>query len=591
MPSLWGHHLSLLNNMNLEKIISLDEIKSIFYNSVGVSSNKNINMGDVDGFSLEDGLVECMSLWTKRMDYYLHIIISLEKDRYSANYRNVFYERGITYQEYFSLFDTDIEEIDFHHYPVFEFLQIQSNAQRREYTKRCENNEASYIKLLQAADLRIVAIFNNCIKALLPLNGLQENLFLIGASGVGKSELLKKMVFWLSHIPNSSVILLDPHGKLVEELKLLNLGDPEKLVYINPYFHPDKTPTLNPLQISETTIKAVDTTCQYIVRVFEELLRDSILTDQMRAILTPCISTLLRKGNTSLNELMRFMDDKRNKDLVELGKTSPVNAHKQLFENRFYEQRYNSTKVSIYTRLLNLLNSPTFDRLISGESTLDLESAIEEGKVILFNLAEGEMGEDASRTFGKFIISTVQSIAKRREIRGNENKTPVYLIVDEFYHYINSSILSVVKETRKFGVHLVVANQSVGDLTDVQFRNNLFDNTAVKIVGRTGHTSVSTLSQEIGVPVENLQSLPNYSFYMKVREKPAYQFQSSDILIRDKKYWRSPEDIKKLDQMQLDKYYKPIDQPTEQNMKEVEEKVASTSEFLETNAPKPKLQL
>ncbi len=566
--------------MKVKEIISPQEAQKIFYEAIGIDTDDNLDIGTIDFHSLQNGITTFMQEWVNRVDYYLNVISTLEKQEYSPQYRAFFYERGFTYQEFQVLFDAEIEEDSYFQYPIFEFLQIQSNAQRRHYTRRYQENTLSYVELLQASQLQIFQALQSNMRALLPIETLREHMAIIGGTGTGKSELMKLFIFMLSLNPHNSIIVLDPHGKLVDELKQLDLGSLERLVYLHPFFNADHTPTLNPLELVNPSEREIDIVSQFIVKVFEELLRDSVLTDQMRAILTPCISTLLRKGGASLVDVMRFMDDKENQDLVELGKESPILTHRQFFHNKFNSNRYTSTKISIYTRLFNLLNSPTFYNLVTGKSTFDLKGAMEQGKIVLFNLAEGEMVED-SRIFGKFIIATIQGIAKKRTLEQGKPSNAVYLFVDEFYHYINDSIVSIIKETRKFGVHLIVATQSMGDLNETKLKHNLFDNTAVKVVGRIGHTSTKALSQEIGVTPEQLQSLPNYSFYLKARERTAYQFHSSNMLIRDKKYWRDAKEITDLERLLLKSYYKSLSETTKEN-----------EDYAESiKAPKPKFEL
>jgi len=109
----------------------------------------------------------------------------------------------------------------------------------------------------------------------------------------------------------------------------------------------------------------------------------------MDALLSPCISTLLRKKNSSFTELQRFMDDYNNADLVTLGQQSPNPQHKLLFRHKFASSLFSATKHGIYTRMQVILNDPTFQNLISNNTTIKLEQLIEQRKIILFKLSLG----------------------------------------------------------------------------------------------------------------------------------------------------------------------------------------------------------
>ena len=108
------------------------------------------------------------------------------------------------------------------------------------------------------------------------------------------------------------------------------------------------------------------------------------------------------------------MDDERNGNLVNHGKQSPNEAHREFFQNAFFNKSYGATKQSIYTKIQSLLNSPGFANFIAKPSTFNLEAELNGKKLILFNLSKGKMGDDSSEAAGRFIVAMIQSIIKRR---------------------------------------------------------------------------------------------------------------------------------------------------------------------------------
>ena len=95
---------------------------------------------------------------------------------------------------------------------------------------------------------------------------------------------------------DSSLILMDPHGDLSEEIVNLRISIKWKsrLVYINPYMSKKRIPTFNPFDLHDRSEENIDLLTQELVRVFKELLPNH-LSLQMEAVLTPCIATILRK--------------------------------------------------------------------------------------------------------------------------------------------------------------------------------------------------------------------------------------------------------------------------------------------------------
>ena len=116
---------------------------------------------------------------------------------------------------------------------------------------------------------------------------------------------------------------------------------------------------------------------QEITGIFAELLKDSVLSVQMQALLMPCIATLLRRKNSNLRDLQRFMVNDLNTDLIELGMQSPNPAHRNFFEVAFMSGAYTTTKYSIYTKLQSLLNNSVFSNMTTRSSTLDIEALLD----------------------------------------------------------------------------------------------------------------------------------------------------------------------------------------------------------------------
>lgn len=75
-----------------------------------------------------------------------------------------------------------------------------------------------------------------------------------------------------------------------------------------------------------------------------------------------------------------------------------VSAYRSFFREEFNNPYYSITKTSLATRLQSLLNSQIFSRITSGRSTANLEQFSRQGKIVLFNLSKGALGEEVSET-------------------------------------------------------------------------------------------------------------------------------------------------------------------------------------------------
>lgn len=367
--------------------------------------------------------------------------------------------------------------------------------------------------------------FSSGFPVAIPEREAKKHTYICAKTGAGKSELIKQLFFGHVKAGKSSVVVIDPHGDLAEEIfkkEIFNISNPEgqRLVYIDPKMFPDLSPSINPFDVPNDE-DSIEVVAQNITGVFEQLIRDTGLSLQMRTILIPCISVLLRKGNSSIRELQTFMDDDRNSHLVNLGKNSPHKDHREFFHNGFHHKNYSVTKQSLYTKIQSLLNYRVFADFIARPSTIDLEKCMDDKGIILFNLSTGRLGDDASEAIGRFIVAHMTSIAKRRARIDEAKRVPCHLFVDECQLFVNPKMGEILTQLRKYGLHLTLANQFVGQSMDTDLKNALTSSTNIKFVGMNNVDSLSSLGKEIGVELEVLQTLKVGEFYLKVGERQA----------------------------------------------------------------------
>lgn len=386
-----------------------------------------------------------------------------------------------------------------------------------------------YFQYIQGIKVPLGAFFSSGFPVAIPEREAKKHTYICAKTGAGKSELIKQLFFGHVRAGRSSVVVIDPHGDLVEEMlrkEIFKSSNPEgkRLVYIDPKMFSERkadlSPSINPFDVPNDE-DSIEVVAQNITGVFEQLIRDTGLSLQMRTLLIPCISVLLRKGNSSIRELQTFMDDDRNSHLVSLGKSSPQKDHRDFFHNGFHHKNYSVTKQSLYTKIQSLLNYRVFADFIARPSTINLEEWMDKKGIILFNLSTGRLGDDASEAIGRFIVAHMTSIAKRRARIDEAKRVPCHLFVDECQLFVNPKIGEILTQLRKYGLHLTLANQFVGQSMDTDLKNALTSSTNIKFVGMNNVDSLSSLGKEIGVEREVLQTLKVGEFYLKVGERKA----------------------------------------------------------------------
>ncbi|SFC94140.1 Type IV secretion-system coupling protein DNA-binding domain-containing protein [Flexibacter flexilis DSM 6793] len=444
--------------------------------------------------------------------------------------------RGFNYQEFLTLWDKSIPVENTKLHPIFEVLMLATQAQRKAFISSYQPDEISYIQALIQLHSPIIPLFFYPLPARLLVGNLMKHTYISGQSGSGKSEIMKLIWYGLQTKSSGkengkySLVFIDPHGDISRELLALhlNLEEKERLIFFDPFLSNDKFPVLNPLETNNKSLSFVDTLAQSISSALQELWPSAEMTLQMQTLLIPCIATLLLDENRSLKDLQNFMQN--DPALLALGKQSPFPAHRQFFETAFLNKSYEHTKAGIYTRIQSLLNNAGFYRATTGRSTVHLEKAINEGKIIIVRFTK-DKGEEASRAFNKLLIARLQSIVLSRSDQVKEQRKSCFLFIDEFQNYLSPSIGLILEESRKFGLHLVIANQNLGQISDTRLLRTILSNTFTKIVGANGFKDLKDFSAEIGVKVTQLQQLPPYKFYCKSGTNPAFVFDPAAFLV------------------------------------------------------------
>lgn len=422
-----------------------------------------------------------------------------------------------TYSEFLEMFSND----DFFIRKYFE-----NDSDRSRFLARFKPTFQDYFSIIKAYDnLKISKFFLKKLALLIPESDRLRHTYICAKTGSGKSELLKMLFYSYLRKPDyCTSVIIEPHGDLCEEVARFKehavIGG-NNLIYIDPMLDDEYTPSINPFELKDKSEKNIDSVSQALTSAFEELLKSSSLSLQMQVVLIPCIAVLLRMENATIRDLRTFMDDENNARLVNLGKQSPNEEHRTFFRDRFHAKAYDTTKQSIYTKIQSLLNSPSFANFIAKPSTFDLEEALNSKGTILFNLSKGKMGDDSSEAAGRFIVALTQSIIKKRVWEHKSQRVPVHMYIDECQNYVSPSIETVLTELRKYGLHLTLANQFIGQNMDMQFKNALLSSTSVKIIGMNNVSSLSILSKETGADLEELQKLSVGEFYLKCGSRKA----------------------------------------------------------------------
>jgi hypothetical protein len=369
---------------------------------------------------------------------------------------------------------------------------------------------------------------------------LKAHAYIAARSGHGKSELIKIMLHGLLKA-NQGVILFDPHGDIAEQVVRWRefAADPSRLVYFSPYLAGDSlesVPVINPLApLHNATAHDLDSAVENFIGVIAAVVGgDYDMSTRMRMLLRPCLYTLAKYPNTTIYDLIDFMAERQFDESKKPQPTPWIDKAKNELKNRsqldilrtFFDKTYDTTKISIRDRLRTFLASHGLDRCLSGTSTIDLAQAMDSGKFIVFNLSRGRLGDETSSIFGRFLLAAIQNTAMQRQGLEENERRPVYTFIDEADRLLSDSVVSIYKETRKYGLHLAIAQQITGYGMSESMQRAVFGNSNVRIAGASGGDieTARDLANMTGIERAEIERLPAHTFYAKRGVSEAVRF-------------------------------------------------------------------
>lgn len=399
-----------------------------------------------------------------------------------------------------------------------------------------------------------------------------KHTYIIANQGFGKSQLIISLIMRDYLLNDCSVVLLDPHGDLSEDLFRL-IKDKKRLVYIDPYLDNSKTPTINLFEIVENDEDSIHKVSQVILTVLKTINSDEKFSIAMEDVSENCIKVLLREGGGSFLEFYKFLNGGGSKDWLKLGKNSPIEIEAEFFKNEF--ESLKQTIDALKRRLKKLLNDPKFSGFMNGKSTFNLEELVNtKGKIIIINIASGKM-PNTYQYYMKFLVGYLQLIALKRVSLPIEQRIYTQLYLDEFHLFLDKSRIfeEMLTGARKYRMFVNFAHQSIAQIRDSYLKEILTTIPTRYFIGNIANKSIDVLSNALNAELDNPESLLAGLFYFQEDNKKPFKIQNTDRFLDDKENLSFDEQMENLKYI-IDNYCRPTksktaSQPTFNEIKEM----------------------
>jgi len=343
----------------------------------------------------------------------------------------------------------------------------------------------------------------------------RKHLYVVGKTGTGKSTLVANMA--INDMKNGEgMAVVDPHGDLCDIL--LDYVPSHRIndvAYLDPsdFEHPF---LLNPLEVKNPAYREL--VSSGIVSIFHKLYHLS-WGPRLEYILRNTILTLLNVPDSTLLQVPELLTNERYRASVVAKIDDKVLKSFWLNEFSQMSPQFRSEAVSpILNKVGQFLSSQTIRNIVGApKSTIDLETMMNDGKIVLVNLSQGKLGEDSSALLGAMIITKIQLAAMNRVYVSEENRRDFYLYVDEFQNFATTTFIKILSEARKYRLNLTLANQYIGQI-DEDVQKAIFGNAGSIISFSVGASDARILTKEFGMKYEEdeLVGLGNYEVVTKL---------------------------------------------------------------------------
>jgi hypothetical protein len=337
--------------------------------------------------------------------------------------------------------------------------------------------------------------------------------FICAGTKSGKSQAMLHLIrHYVTTDTKPALVILDPHGDLADDVaRFPENATSGRLVHIKANHIKGRKISFNPFDCPPEFREenALYRRQKQFLGALEQINGEAFSKAQ-KPFLLPILGVLLHKEGCTFKDLVRFMDDNRNGDLVSYGKSQlPNEENRDFFKYRFHDKTKESSKEALSARFSDIVADPAIRDFLCNESTFDLPACLDSSKIIVFEFDPDEQSKEAITTIGQLINAYLVSFAMARP---KHKRHPIHLFADECQYFVSPTIQEIMGETRKFGLYATLATQrteQVGrDLLDA-----ILGNVSCYLIGRNKGKTAKTMGEEQPITADEIRALPKMNFY------------------------------------------------------------------------------
>lgn len=350
-----------------------------------------------------------------------------------------------------------------------------------------------------------------------------QHSYVMGATGTGKTTLLANMI---AHDieRGEGICVIDPHGDLYEDILHRIPAERARDVVLMDLADIEWPVGLNFLQCDGANrVVQTNFVVNEMMTIFLRLYSDppEACGPMFETYMRNAMLTVIENDDrtATLLDVVRFFEDRAFR---EEAKESCSNRLSVSFWNRQAERvtgEHSLADMAPYiTSKLNQFTHNGLLRPIIGQqqTTIDFRHCMDEGRIVLVNLAKGLLGQLDVQLLGMLLVGKIFNAALGRIELPEAQRRPFYLYVDEFQNMVTPTVIDLLSEARKFGLSFTLANQHLTQLSAHPKYQGVADavlgNVATLLLFRMGPTDARRLDTYTRpyMDARDLQFLPDY---------------------------------------------------------------------------------
>ena len=353
--------------------------------------------------------------------------------------------------------------------------------------------------------------YTHGIPVFLDPSARERHLYIIGATGTGKTNLIENMLA-TDIQAGEGVAFFDPHGDTAQRvIAHIPTQFRDKLAYFD--FNSSRPIGLN--FISDIPLQDRPRAAANIVSSVVHIFGEEAVAFRSQQVLRNSVRSLMDTSGGTLLCIPRLLRDAEYRAGILRRGTDPVVLS---YWRHTYDKYDDRRRAEVIDPILNKLDAfLSFPKIrgIVGQTTntIDLRKIIDERRILIVNINKGLIGEPAL-LLACLLMSSLSHAAFSRSNISEEDRVPFYLYGDEFQNYSIPSMSDDLSELRKYKLYFTLAHQFTAQIEDIVHKA-IFANVASLICFRVGALDSPLLARHYEDNPDRLQNLANFTALLR----------------------------------------------------------------------------